>query len=401
VRKVKELSRIYSSVAPSATLSVDAKFKQMKADGIPVVGFGAGEPDFDTPDHIKQAGIRAIEAGQTKYTPTAGTVDVRKAVAYRLKETMGVEYDWDAIIVSSGAKACLFAAFSTLLDPGDEVILPAPYWVSYAEQIRMTGGVPVTVFAGEDQRFKITPQQLEKAIGDKTKAIVLNNPSNPTGMLYTGEELSALTEVCLRHDLYIVADEIYYALCYDGMPFTSIASLGEEVKKHCILINGVSKSYAMTGWRCGYAACGDKRVAKVMANCLSHSLGNIGAMNQAAMAEALRGPQDSVEEMQKVFEERRNYMVSRIDSIPGVSCLKPDGAFYIMMNIEKLIGRTLGGRVIRSADDFAMAFLEKGLVAVVSCDAFGISNYVRWTYATSMENIKEGLDRLENFLREG
>ena len=397
---MKALSKVYSAVAPSATLAVDAKFKQMKADGIPVVGFGAGEPDFDTPDHIKDAAIRAIRNGETKYTPAAGTVAVRQAVAYRLKEDFGVDYDYSSIIVSSGAKACLFAAFASLLDPGDEVVIPAPYWVSYTEQIKMVGGVPVPVFAGEDRHFKITAELLEAAITDKTKAFVLNNPSNPTGMIYSREELVALTDICVRHDLYIISDEIYYRLCYDGREFTSVVTLGEEVKAHTILINGVSKSYAMTGWRCGYAACGDPKVAKVMANSISHSMGGIGTMNQAAMAEALRGPQDSVEEMRRVFEERRNYMVQRINSIEGVSCILPDGAFYVMMNIEKLIGRTLGGVEIRTAGDFAMAFLEKGLVAVVACDAFGISSFVRWTYATSLDNIKEGLDRLEKFLRE-
>ena len=398
---MKELSRVYSAVAPSATLAVDAKYKQMKAEGIPVVGFGAGEPDFDTPDFIKMAGIKAIAEGQTKYTAAVGTADVRQAVAYRLKEDLGVDFDWSSIIVSSGAKACLSTLFATLLNPGDEVILPAPYWVSYTEQIRMVGAVPVVVFAPEEQRFKITAEQLEAAITDKTKAFVLNNPSNPTGMVYSKDELIALTDVCVKHDLYIVSDEIYYRLCYDGTQFVSVASLGEDVKNHCILVNGVSKSYAMTGWRCGYAACGDKQVAKVMANAISHSIGSIGTMNQAAMAAALRGPQDSVEAMRKVFEARRNYMVSRINSIDGVSCLMPDGAFYVMMSIEKLIGKTLGGRLIRTASDFSMAFLEKGLVAVVSCDSFGIDHYVRWTYAASMESIKEGLDRLEKFLAEG
>ena len=396
---MKELSKVYSAVAPSATLAVDAKFKQMKADGIPVVGFGAGEPDFDTPEHIKEAAILAIRNGETKYTPAAGTVAVRQAVAYRLKEDFGLDYDYSSIIVSSGAKACLFAAFAAILDPGDEVLVPAPYWVSYTEQIKMLGGVPVPVFAGEEKRFKITPDQIEAAVTEKTKAIVLNNPSNPTGMIYSRRELAAIAEVCVEHDLYIIADEIYYRLCYDGAEFTSIATLSDAVKEHTILINGVSKSYAMTGWRCGYAACGDKKTAKVIANSISHSLGSIGSMNQAAMVEALRGPQDSVEDMRKVFEERRNYMVERINSIEGVSCIKPDGAFYVMMNIEKLIGKTLGGVQIRSAGDFAMAFLEKGLVAVVACDAFGIDNFIRWTYATSLDNIREGLDRLERFLR--
>ncbi len=397
---MKELSVIHSAVKPSATLAVNTKFKQMKADGIPVVGFGAGEPDFDTPDHIKEAAVKAIWDGQTKYTPTSGTMEVRKAIAYRVKEDLGVEYEPDAIVVSNGAKACLYAVMFTLLNPGDEVILPAPYWVSYSEMVAMNRGVPVIVHATEEQSFKITPEQLEAAITDKTKALVLNNPSNPTGMIYTREELKALCDVCVKHDLYIISDEIYYRLCYDGREFVSAASLGEEIYKHCILINGVSKSYSMTGWRCGFAAFGDKRIAKVMTNCLSHAMGSIGAMNQAAMAEALLGPQDSVAAMRDVFEARRDYLVERMNAIEGVSCLKPDGAFYVMMNIEKLIGRTLAGRVIRDADDFAMAFLEGGLVAVVSCCAFGAPNFVRWTYATSMETIREGLDRLERFLQE-
>lgn len=397
---MKELSKIRGAVAPSATLAVNTKFKQMKAEGLPVVGFGAGEPDFDTPDHIKEAAVKAIWDGQTKYTPTSGTVEARKAIAYRMKEDLGVDFDFDAIVISNGAKACLYATFFSILDAGDEVIVPAPYWVSYTEQINMLGGVPVIVNATEKQNFKITPEQLEAAITEKTKAIVLNNPSNPTGMIYTAEELKALGDVCVRHDLYIIADEIYYRLCYGGRKFTSMAALGDAIKEHCIIINGVSKSYSMTGWRCGFAACGDKRVAKVMTNCLSHALGCIGAMNQAAMAEAMRGPQESVDAMRAAFEERRNYLVERMNKIEGVSCLMPDGAFYVMMNIEKLIGRTLGGRMIRNADDFAMAFLEKGLVAVVSCCAFGAPEFVRWTYATSMDNIREGLDRLEEFLAE-
>lgn len=397
---MKELSKIRGAVAPSATLAVNTKFKQMKAEGLPVVGFGAGEPDFDTPDHIKEAAVKAIWDGQTKYTPTSGTVEARKAIAYRMKEDLGVDFDFDAIVISNGAKACLYATFFSILDAGDEVIVPAPYWVSYTEQINMLGGVPVIVNATEKKNFKITPEQLEAAITEKTKAIVLNNPSNPTGMIYTAEELKALGDVCVRHDLYIIADEIYYRLCYGGRKFTSMAALGDAIKEHCIIINGVSKSYSMTGWRCGFAACGDKRVAKVMTNCLSHALGCIGAMNQAAMAEAMRGPQESVDAMRAAFEERRNYLVERMNKIEGVSCLMPDGAFYVMMNIEKLIGRTLGGRMIRNADDFAMAFLEKGLVAVVSCCAFGAPEFVRWTYATSMDNIREGLDRLEEFLAE-
>ena len=397
---MKDLSYVHSAIKPSATMAVNNKFQEMKAAGIPVVGFGAGEPDFDTPENICQAGIRAIREGKTRYTPAVGTVSVRKAIARRLKEDFDLDYGTDTILVSNGAKACLYAALLAVLNPGDEVILPAPYWVSYLEMIRMDQAIPVVLQTNEQTHFKITPEQLEAAITDKTKAFILNNPSNPSGMIYSREELVALTDVCVRHDLYIIADEIYFNLRYDGRSFTSVASLGEEVKKRCIIINGASKSYAMTGWRCGYAACGDKAVAKVMGNCLGHMLGSIGTMNQYALEEAMSGPQESVETMRRAFEERRNYLVERMNSIQGVHCLKPDGAFYVMMNIDELIGKTLDGHEIHNADDFAMAFLEKGLVAVVSCCAFGMPNYVRWTYACSLDNIREGLDRLEKFLQE-
>lgn len=394
---MKELSRIATGISPSATLAVDTLAKQMKADGLDVVGFGTGEPDFDTPDNIKDAGIRAIKKGQTKYTPASGMVALRKAAAERLKKDCGLDYDYTQIVVASGAKHNVYVALCTILNPGDEVIIPAPYWVSYTEMVRMAGGIPVVIVAGEKQNFKITSEQLLAAVTPKTKAIIFNNPSNPTGMLYTEEEMRPLADICLEHDLYIIADEIYYSLVYDNKRFISFAALGEEIKARCIVINGVSKSYAMTGWRIGYSAS-NKEIAKIMGNYLSHSTGAPGTMNQMAAVEALTGPQDTTEAMRKVFEVRRNYIVERMNAIPDVSCIVPDGAFYVMMNLEKLIGRTLGGRVIRNDDDFAVAFLEKGLVAVVPCSGFGLPNFVRWTYATSMENIREGLDRLERFL---
>lgn len=396
--QMKPLSTIASAVKASTTLAIDAKAKQMKADGLNVVGFGTGEPDFDTPENIKVAGIDAIREGKTKYTPAAGIVPLRKAVASSLKRDLDLEYDYTQIVISSGAKHNLFATLSVLVNPGDEVILPAPYWLSYDEMIRMVGGVSVIVNAPESQDFKITAQQLEVAVTPKTKAFIINNPSNPTGMLYSREELVALTDVCVQHDLYIISDEIYFKLLYDGRTFTSIAALGEAVKERTILINGVSKSYAMTGWRIGYAAA-PENIAKVMSNFLSHSTGGPSTISQWAAVEALEGPQDTIEAMRKVFEERRNYIVQRMNNIPGVSCINPEGAFYVMMNIEKLKGKTLGGTTIQDSDDFAMAFLEKELVAVVPCSGFGAPDFVRWTYATSMENIKEGLDRLERFLK--
>lgn len=394
---MKELSRVALDVQASTTVAIDSKSKQMKADGIDVVGFGAGEPDFNTPDNINMEAIRAICDGKTKYTPPAGIIPLRKAICSRLKEDCGLDYDYTQIVVASGAKHCVYVTFRVLLNPGDEVIVPAPYWVSYSEMIKMAGGVPVLVVAGEDQGFKATGEQIAAAITERTKCVIINNPSNPTGALYTKEELQDIADVCLKNDLYIISDEIYYQLVYDNAEFVSIASLGNEIKEHTIIINGVSKSYAMTGWRIGYVAA-DASLAKTMSNYLSHSTGAPSTISQWASIEALEGPQEGIEAMRQEFEKRRNYMVERINNIPGVSCLKPQGAFYVMMNISELIGKDIGGVTIKSADDFAMAFLDQGLVAVVPSTGFGINDFVRWSYATSMENIQEGLDRLENFL---
>lgn len=396
---MKPVSKIAEAVRASTTLAVDSLAKQMKADGLDVVGFGTGEPDFNTPDNINMAGIKAICDGKTKYTPAAGIIPLRKAIAQRLKEDCGVDYDYTQIVVASGAKHSVYIALAAITNPGDEIIIPAPFWVSYYEMVRMVGGTPVIVEAGEEQDFKITAEQLEAAITDKTKCIMLNNPSNPTGMIYSKDELSAIADVCVKHDLYILADEIYYQLIYDGIEFTSIASLGEDVKERTLLINGVSKSYAMTGWRVGYCAA-NKTLAKIMSNFLSHSTGAPSTISQWASVEALTGPQEGIEAMRLAFLERRDYIVKRINSIPGVSCIKPNGAFYVMMNIEKLVGKTLGGKLIENDDDFAVALLEKALVAVVPCSGFGMKNFVRWSYAASMENIEKGLDRLEKFVTE-
>ena len=396
---MKPVSKIAEAVRASTTLAVDSLAKQMKADGLDVVGFGTGEPDFNTPDNINMAGIRAICDGQTKYTPAAGIIPLRKAIAHRLQEDCGVDYDYTQIVVASGAKHSVYIALAAITNPGDEIIIPAPFWVSYYEMVRMVGGTPVIVEAGEEQNFKITAQQLEAAITEKTKCLMLNNPSNPTGMIYSADELRAIADVCVKHDLYILADEIYYQLIYDGIEFTSIASLGDEVKERTLLVNGVSKSYAMTGWRVGYCAA-NKTLAKIMSNFLSHSTGAPSTISQWASVEALTGPQEGIEAMRLAFLERRDYIVKRINSIPGVSCIVPNGAFYVMMNIEQLIGKTLGGKLIENDDDFAVALLEKALVAVVPCSGFGMKNFVRWSYAASMENIEKGLDRLEKFVTE-
>ncbi len=395
---MKGLSKIASQVKGSTTLAVSAMAKQMKAEGLDIVGFGTGEPDFDTPEAIKEAAIKAIRDGQTKYTPAAGLVSLREAAAERINADCGFSYTYDQIVVASGAKHNVYAALRALLDPGDEAIVPAPYWVTYPEAVKMAGGVPVFIEAREEAGFKITPEQLEAAVTDKTKLIILNNPSNPTGMLYSESELRALCRVCVKHDLYIISDEIYYRLVYDNKKFTSIASLGGDIMERTILINGVSKSYAMTGWRIGFSAS-SKEIAKVLANYLSHSTSAPATMAQIAAVEALRGPQETVDAMRDVFEKRRDYIVERINKMDGVSCIKPDGAFYVMLNISEFKGKTLGGRVIGDGDDFSMAFLEKGHVAAVSCTGFGAPDFLRLTYAASMESIEKGMDRLEKFLK--
>lgn len=396
---MKELAKIARSVRASTTMAIDAMFKQMKAEGQDVIGFGAGEPDFDTPDYIKAAGIAAIEQNETRYTPAAGTIPLRQAICDRVKADYGLTYKPSQVVVSSGAKHIVYLALRALVDPGDEVIIPAPYWVSYYEMVLMAGGVPVVVSATEEEEFKLTPEQLEAAITPKTKLLMLNNPSNPTGMVYFREELEALAQVCLRHDLYILDDEIYACLVYDGREFTSFASLSEEIKERTIIINGVSKAYAMTGWRIGYA-CSNETIAKVMSNFVSHSTGSPCSISQQAALAALTASQDEIETMRRAFEQRRDYIVERINRLPGISCLKPEGAFYVLMNLEQLIGKTLHGVTITDDEVFADLFLRVGHVAVVPGSGFGAHNFVRWSYATSMDNIREGLNRLEKFLTE-
>ena len=386
---MKELAQIASAVQASSTMAIDALAKQMKADGIDVIGFGAGEPDFNTPDHIKAAADRAIADNVTRYTPASGTVALKQAVCQRMKEDCGLDYKPSQVVVSSGAKHCVYIALRALVDPGDEIILPAPFWVSYLELIKMVGAEPVVVTAEESAGFKMTAEQLAAAITPRTKALILNNPSNPTGMVYSREELAAIARVCVEKDIYVISDEIYYGLLYDGVKSVSFASLGEDVKERTILINGVSKSYAMTGWRIGYLLSSE-RIAKVMSNFLSHSTGSPSSVSQAASVAALTGPQDCVEEMRQAFEERRNYIVERVNAMDGVSCIRPEGAFYIMMNVEKQLGRTLHGETISSSDDFSAALLKHGLVATVPCSGFGAPSFVRWSYAASLDSIKKG-----------
>jgi len=394
---MKEISKIASDVQASTTVTVDSLYKQMVANGEDVIGFGAGEPDFDTPENIKQAAYEAIRNGQTKYTHSAGMPKLRKAIAGRLLADCGISYKPEQIIVASGAKHNIYIALRTLITDGDEVLLPAPYWVTYAEAIRIAGGIPVIITASESADFKITKEQLEAAVTDRTKLFILNNPSNPTGMLYNENELRGLAEVCVKNDLYIMSDEVYYKLVYDGKKFTSVAKLSEEIKERTIIINGVSKTYAMTGWRIGYSAS-NQYLAGIMSNYLSHSTSAPSTISQFAAVEAFNGPQESISVMRKEFEKRRNYIVERINAIDGLSCRKPEGAFYVMLNIKEQTGRTLGGKLINNSDDFSLAFLENQKVAAVSCTGFGCDNFIRLTYAASMDSIREGMYRLEKFV---
>lgn len=395
---LKPISKIAAGVQASTTLVIDSMFKQMKADGLDVVGFGAGEPDFPTPMHIKQAGIDAIDNNLTRYTPAAGLMELRRAACYRLKADCGLDYEPEEIVVASGAKHSVYIALMTLCNPGDEVVIAAPYWVSYSEMVKQAGAIPVIVSATEAQDFKITAEQLDAAITDNTKVFMLNSPSNPTGMVYTRAELESIAEVCCHRNVYVIADEIYCNLVYDNLEFVSFASLGADIKERTIVVNGVSKSYAMTGWRIGYTAS-NRELAKVMSNYLSHSTSAPSTISQQAAITALVGPQEDIYEMRRAFEARRDHLVERMNHIDGVSCIKPQGAFYVMMNMQNFIGKSMYGRMIQSAEDFAQLFLEKGLVATVPCTAFAAPGFLRWSYATSLQEIDKGLDRLEQFIK--
>ena len=394
------LSRKGLSISPSATLAIDSKAKKLKAEGIDVVGFGAGEPDFDTPVHIKQAAIAAIEAGFTKYTPASGTMTLKEAICAKFKKDNDLDYAPANIVISNGAKHSLVNVFQAICNPGDEVIIPAPFWVSYPEMVKLADGVPVIVYTTEEQGFKFTVDQIRQAVTAKTKAIVLNSPSNPTGMVYTREELAELADLAVEKGFYVVSDEIYEKLIYDGKTHVSIASINEKIKAQTIIVNGVSKTYAMTGWRIGYTASSPE-IAKIMSNVQSHATSNPNSIAQKAAEAAISGPQDMVATMVEAFVSRRDYMVKRINSIPGLSCVKPNGAFYVMMNVSQLLGKELAGRKIQSSDDFADILLEKANVALVPGSGFGIDTHVRLSYATSQETITKGLDRIEQFLKQG
>ena len=392
-----KISDKVSGVSPSPTLGIDAKFKLMKAEGIPVVGFGAGEPDFNTPENVKEAGIRAIKDNFTRYTPASGMLELKKALCDKLKKDTGLDYESKNIVISNGGKHSLMNTFTCICNPGDEVIIPAPYWVSYPEMVKLADGVPVYLETTEENDFKFTPEQLENAITPKTRALILNTPSNPTGMVYTREELEKIAEIAVKHNIYVVFDEIYEKLIYEG-EHVNIATLGDDIKQLTIIVNGMSKTYAMTGWRIGYVAA-DEKLAKAMSNIQSHAASNPNSIAQKAAVEAVMGNQDIIDQMKADYIKRRDYMVDRINSIEGLSCIKPHGAFYIFMNVKGALGKEHYGKLINTANELCIDILDRALVALVPSEGFGIDGYVRLSYATSMETITTGLDRIEKYLK--
>jgi aspartate aminotransferase len=395
---MKKLAERALNITPSVTLSIDTKAKQMAAQGIKVVNFGVGEPDFDTPAHIARAGIVAIEAGQTRYTPSSGTEKLRQAICQKLSSENQLTYSPAQIVVSNGAKHSIYNALLALCDPGDEVIVPAPYWVSYPEMVKMAGGVPKILDTREDEDFKVRPEELRAAITPRTKALILNSPSNPTGMVYTASELKVIADICVEHQIYVISDEIYEKLIYDGAKHVSIASFGADIKELTIVVNGMSKAYAMTGWRIGYTAS-NSGLAAAMGSLQSHATSNPNSIAQAASVEALCGPQEAIGVMLQEFERRRRRMVELLNGLPGVSCRMPQGAFYVMANIAGLLGASYDKEIILDDVRLAGVMLEKAHVAVVPGSGFGARNYIRLSYATSMENIEIGLGRMRSFLQ--
>jgi len=384
-------------IKPSPTLAVDSRAKELKAKGFDIVNFGVGEPDFDTPEHIKEAAIRAIRDGFTKYTPVGGIDELKEAIIEKLERDNGLKYNKENIIVSCGAKHSLYNIAQALYGPGDEVIIPAPYWVSYPDQVLINEAQPVIVDTYEEDDFMLRPEALKDKITKRTKAIILNYPSNPTGFIYSKEVLQKIAEIALENNIYIISDEIYEKLIYDGKKHISIASLSEEIKNKTIVVNGLSKSHAMTGWRIGYAA-GPAEIIKTMTKIQSQSTSNPTSISQKAAVAALKGSQDCVEVMRKEFEKRRDYIVREINKIPGISCKMPLGAFYAFPNVKSILGRKSGDMEINSSMNLSIYLLEKAMVAVVPGSAFGAEGYIRISYATSMENLSKGIERIRETL---
>jgi len=389
------LAKRVMGLSPSPTLAITAKAKELRSKGIDVIGLGAGEPDFNTPEHIIESAINSMQKGQTKYTPSGGIVELKKAVIEKMQKDNGLEYQAKQIIITLGAKHALHTLFQVICNPQDEVIIPVPYWVSYPEQVKLAEGTPVFIEGAEENGYKITAAQLEQAISSRTKAIIINSPSNPTGTIYSKEELFEISEICRKHDILIVSDEIYEKFLYDGAEQVSIASLSEDAYRRTIVINGVSKTYSMTGWRIGYAA-GDEKIISVMTDIASHSTSNPVSFAQYGAVEALSGSQEELNKMRDEFEKRRNIVLDFVKEIPGLKPIIPQGAFYVFVDVSEVLH--LNGRDFSNADEWAEALLEEAKVAVIPGSGFGAPNYIRVSYATSLDQLQEGFQRIKKFI---
>ena len=392
-----QISKRVQSIKPSLTLEIDAKAKALKQQGVDIINFGVGEPDFDTPINIKEAAISAINSGFTKYCPVAGTPELKNAIINKLKRDNNLTYSSEEIIVSCGAKHSIYNIFQSIIDDGDEVIIPAPFWISYTDMIILAGGKPVIIKTNDKTDFKVTSDEIEKTLTSKTKAIIVNSPSNPTGTTYTPDELRAIAKICVKNKVIIISDDIYEKLTYGNFKFTSIVEVCPEAKELTILVNGVSKAYSMTGWRIGYAV-GPKNIISAMAKLQSQSTSNASSISIKASVEALNGTQYYVEYMRQEFEKRRNYIVERLNKIKGIACRKPEGAFYVFPNIKSLLGKTFKEKLINTDVEFADYLLDMAKIAVVPGSVFGLEGYIRLSYATSIENIERGIDRLMTIL---
>lgn len=393
------LSTKAQAVKPSSTLAITAKAAELRSQGIDVVGFGAGEPDFPTPENICNAAIDAINTGFTKYTAASGINELKQAISDKFKKFNNLDYAPDQIVISNGGKHSLTNVFTVLLNPGDEVIIPAPYWLSYPEIVKLAGGVPVFVRGEKEQGYKVNVEQLKAVTNEKTKALVLNTPSNPTGMIYTEEELRAIADYAVENDIYVVADEMYEILVYNGKKHVSIASFNEEIYKRTITVSGLAKSYAMTGWRIGYTGS-TKEIAKLMGSVQSHQTSNPNSIAQKAAVEALTGDQSTVEMMVEEFDKRRKYMYERVSGMKYLSTLEPEGAFYLFIDVTEVLDKNYKGEKIETADKMAKILIEEYNVAVVPCADFGFPNNIRLSYAIKIETIEKGLSRIEKFLDE-
>lgn len=394
-----KLSEKALSIEPSITLEIAAKAKAMRDQGVDIISFSVGEPDFNTPDSISEAGIKAIKSGLTKYTAASGIPELKKAICEKLKKDNNLEYGIENIVISNGGKHSIYNICLAILNPGDEVIIGVPYWVSYPEMVKLAGGKPVYIETLEQNDFKFSVSDLEKVRTNNTKAVIINSPNNPTGSAYTEEELQSIAEWAVENNIIVISDELYEKLIYEGGDHVSIASLNEKIKDLTIVVNGMSKAYAMTGWRIGYTAA-NKEITKIMSNIQSHTTSNPSSISQYASVEALLGEQGYIESMKEQFDQRRIYMADTINSIKGLSCRTPKGAFYIMMNFSQLKGKVIHGKLINSSLDFANLLLEKGNVAVVPGLAFGADDFIRMSYANSLDNIKEGLERIKSVLED-